>query len=331
MPILPLAVINGGEGIGTGFSTKIPSHNPLDVIANIRLLMSDKEQAVMKPWFRGFTGDVVDTGDDEIKYSSQGSYKRKDDKTIVITELPIGTWTDSYKETIEDLIFDKTADDKKKKKQCIQSYTNECSESKIKLTIKFLKADLDKMIDDETLESVLKLSETRNCSYTNMHLYDVDGRIKKYDSVNQIIGEFYIVRLAYYLKRKEYMLVKYRRELDIYEAKIRFITEFITGTIKLINEDDDVIEEDLIEKKYPKFNIGDIEEGVDVSYDYLINMQIRSLTKKKIEELNKLHEAKQGVYDELQKKTEKDLWNEDLNQFEKVYKEEMKEYEKRYK
>ena len=331
MPILPLAVINGGEGIGTGFSTKIPSHNPLDVIANIRLLMSDKEQAVMKPWFRGFTGDVVDTGDDEIKYSSQGSYKRKDDKTIVITELPIGTWTDSYKETIEDLIFDKTADDKKKKKQCIQSYTNECSESKIKLTIKFLKADLDKMIADETLESVLKLSETRNCSYTNMHLYDVDGRIKKYDSVNQIIGEFYIVRLAYYLKRKEYMLVKYRRELDIYEAKIRFITEFITGTIKLINEDDDVIEEDLIEKKYPKFNIGDIEEGVDVSYDYLINMQIRSLTKKKIEELNKLHEAKQGVYDELQKKTEKDLWNEDLNQFEKVYKEEMKEYEKRYK
>jgi len=91
------------------------------------------------------------------------------------------------------------------------------------------------------------------------------------------------------------------------------------------------IEADLIAKKYPKFNIGDSEEVVTVSYDYLINMQIRSLTKKKIEELNKLHEAKQGVYDELQKKTEKDLWNEDLNQFEKVYKEEMKEYEKRYK
>ena len=204
MPIIPLVVINGGEGIGTGFSSKVPSHNPLDVIANIRLLMDDKEPVEMKPWFRGFKGDIVDISEDDgVKYSSQGSYKRKDDKTIVITELPIGIWTDSYKETIEDMLFDKTADEKKKKKQCIQSYTNECSESKIKLTIKFTKADLDKLIADGTLESVLKLSETRNCSYSNMHLYGADGRIKKYDSVNQIIGEFYIVRLAYYLKRKE--------------------------------------------------------------------------------------------------------------------------------
>ena len=124
------------------------------------------------------------------------------------------------------------------------------------------------------------------------------------------------------------MFAKYNRELDIYEAKIRFITEFITGTIKLINEEDDVIEADLVAKNYPKFSTG---EEVSVSYDYLINMQIRSLTKKKIEELKKLHETKLGVYNELQKKTEKDLWSEDLNQFEKVYKEEMKEYEKRYK
>ena len=78
-------------------------------------------------------------------------------------------------------------------------------------------------------------------------------------------------------------------------------------------------------------DIGDIEEEVTVSYDYLINMQIRSLTKKKIDELNKLHETKLGVYNELVKKSEKELWMEDLTKFEKVYKEEMKEYEKRYK
>jgi len=328
MPILPLVLINGGEGIGTGFSTKIPSHNPLDIIANIKLLMADKEPIAVKPWFRGFKGSVANISEDEVKYASNGIYKRTNDKTIVITELPIGSWTDDYKAYLEDLIFDKSAEEKKKKKQCIQSYNTECSEATIKLTIKFLKADLDKLVNDGTLESVLKLSETRNCSYSNMHLYGADGRIKKYNNVNEILNEFYIIRLEYYLKRKEYMLAKYKRELDIYEAKIRFITEFITGTIKLINEEDDVIEADLVAKNYPKFSTG---EEVSVSYDYLINMQIRSLTKKKIEELKKLHETKLGVYNELQNKTEKDLWSEDLNQFEKVYKEEMKEYEKRYK
>ena len=164
-----------------------------------------------------------------------------------------------------------------------------------------------------------------------MHLYGSNGKIKKYDSINHILEEFYTVRMGFYVKRKEYMLAKYKRELDIYESKIRFITEFINGTIKLINEEDDIIEADLIAKNYPKFSIGDIEEEVTVSYDYLINMQIRSLTKKKIDELNKLHETKLGVYNELVKKSEKELWMEDLTKFEKVYKEEMKEYEKRYK
>ena len=150
-----------------------------------------------------------------FKYSTKGLYKRKDDKTIIITELPIGSWTDDYKAYLEDLIYDKSAEDKKKKKQCIQSYNTECSESNIKLTIKFTKADLDKLINENTLETVLKLNETRNCSYTNMHLYGSNGRIKKYDSVNHILEEFYTVRMRFYVKRKEYMLAKYKRELDI--------------------------------------------------------------------------------------------------------------------
>ena len=64
-------------------------------------------------------------------------------------------------------------------------------------TIKFLKADLDKMVNDGTLESVLKLSETRNCSYTNMHLYGADGRIKKYNNVNEFCLRYTITALAF--------------------------------------------------------------------------------------------------------------------------------------
>ena len=54
VPVLPMILVNGAEGIGTGFSTKIPSFNPLVIINNLRKLMDDKPLEEMKPWFRGF-------------------------------------------------------------------------------------------------------------------------------------------------------------------------------------------------------------------------------------------------------------------------------------
>ena len=123
------------------------------------------------------------------------------------------------------------------------------------------------------------------------------------------------------------MLKKIKDELDIYESKIKFIEEFIAGTMKLINEDDDVINEYLDKNNYLKFSVN---EKDDPSYDYLINMQIRSLTKRKIEELRKLHDKKSTEFEILSNKTDKQLWLDDLNQFEKVYQEELKDYVKRY-
>ena len=43
IPVVPLVLINGTEGIGTGFSTKIPSHNPIDIIENIYNMMNGKK------------------------------------------------------------------------------------------------------------------------------------------------------------------------------------------------------------------------------------------------------------------------------------------------
>ena len=162
---------------------------------------------------------------------------------------------------------------------------------------------------------------------TNMNLYNSSGRITKYDTINEILNEYYILRLSFYTKRREYMLNKIKGELDIYESKIRFIEEFIAGTMKLINEDDDIINTYLDKNNYPTFSSGDKSEA---NYDYLINMPIRSLTKRKIEELRKLHEKRTAEYNSLFKKTDKQLWLDDLDQFEKVYQDELKDYVKRY-
>jgi DNA topoisomerase-2 len=331
IPILPLILINGSEGIGTGFSTKIPVFNPTDIVKNIKLLLDNKSTVEMKPWFRGFEGkidysDVNQYG--QYKYFTQGKYKKLNDTQIEITELPIGTWTDDYKEFLDRLVYDKSSEDKLKTKQCINSYTNNCTESKVKFTIKFNKDTLATLLNDKE-KFIVKfgLRDTRNTSMTNMNLYNSTGRITKYDSVDEILNEFYIIRLSFYTKRREYMLKKIKGDLDMYDLKIRFIEEFIAGTMQLINQEDDVINTYLKEKDYPKISIN---EQTETSYDYLINMQIRSLTKRKIEELRTLHEKKTAEHNTLLGKSDKQLWIDDLTDFEKVYKEELKDYASRY-
>lgn len=60
MPILPMVLVNGAEGIGTGWSTYIPNYNPRDIVANLRRLMAGEEPEAMQPWYRGFQGSIVE-------------------------------------------------------------------------------------------------------------------------------------------------------------------------------------------------------------------------------------------------------------------------------
>ncbi len=36
VPILPMVLVNGAEGIGTGWSTSIPCFNPSDIVKNLQ-------------------------------------------------------------------------------------------------------------------------------------------------------------------------------------------------------------------------------------------------------------------------------------------------------
>ena len=71
VPIIPAILVNGCQGIGTGFSTRVPSYNPIDIIANLRRKMRGEELVPMVPWFRGFTGRVEKNGD---KYVTKGLF-----------------------------------------------------------------------------------------------------------------------------------------------------------------------------------------------------------------------------------------------------------------
>jgi DNA topoisomerase-2 len=334
IPILPLVLINGTEGIGTGFSTKIPPHNPEMIVKNLINLMDDKPFEKMIPWFRGFRGNIEFKGINDYgleQYINKGTYKIIDDTTVLIDELPIGKWTDDYKIFLESLLYDKSADNKANK-QCLVDFSNNSTEKIVRYTLKFKKDDLQKLKNNNELENVLKLTDCKYTNYSNMHLYNNKGIICKYDNIEEIMKEFYLIRLVYYTKRKEHMLKTLQKELDIYQAKIRFIEEFISGEINILHKEDEEIDTLLTERNYPKFgssNNNEEEDDGSFNYEYLLNMKIKSLTKKKIEELKNLYENKLAIYNELLSKSEKDLWKDDLNKFLDIYRKKIKEYDEK--
>jgi DNA topoisomerase-2 len=112
---------------------------------------------------------------------------------------------------------------------------------------------------------------------------------------------------------------------------VRFIEEFISGEINILHKEDDEIYKMLEERGYPKFGKEEEEEDEEsensnFNYEYLLNMKIKSLTKKKIEELRNLFDNKQALFNDLERKTEKDLWRDDLNNFIELYRKKLKEY-----
>jgi DNA topoisomerase II len=296
-PIIPMILINGAEGIGTGFSTKIPPYNPVDVINNILLLLDDANLKKMKPWWNKFTGKVVKI--DQNNYETHGTFHQDNDK-ITITELPVGEWTTNYKEYLEREL-DKESKRKNKKTIRLLSYIDNNTDIKVHFELKFNKGALKKISDIPKSYRLIKKYST-----TNMHLYSVNGNIRKYSDINDILNEFYQKRLELYQKRKDYQLNNLKNDLDNLNYKVKFILQVINKEIKINNRKKADIESKLFVLKYPKL-------GKDSSYQYLLGMPIYSLTFEKVQELKKQKNAKETEYNKLKETDIKDIWREELN------------------
>ena len=334
VPVIPNILVNGCEGIGTGFSTQIPSYNPIDIIANLRRKMTGEEMQPMVPWFRGFIGrvELVDKKG-EKKYVTKGLYRLLNEGKVEIYELPIGIWTDKYKEHLENLMgADK--DGKKKKKQMLLKYESQYTESRVRFILHFDKAILSEMLAKGTFESELKLIDSGSCSISNMHLFNEKGQIKKYNSPEHIIEEFYEIRRTFYVRRKDYLEEKLMRELTVISARVRFIMEILDEKIILKGKDEEQLDAELEKKGYPKFTKGKLEfdpneTNENPSYDYLTSMPIRNMTKKRVEELMKQREDRQMQFDALKSQSIYDLWNSDLNEIEQTYIKHLQEFDAR--
>ena len=196
VPVVPMVLINGADGIGTGWSTSIPNYNPEDIVENLKLMMEGEPMKPMTPWFRDFKGNVTQMAPDRYKFS--GVIKQTGDNEVEITELPIRMWTQDFKDKIVEIIkaekvpsFIKDYDDYNTHKQV---------HFVIRMEEKHMKAALE-----EGLEDKFKLS--KSIATSNLVAFDAESRITKYATVEDIMKEFYGIRIKFYEKRKVRILV----------------------------------------------------------------------------------------------------------------------------
>ncbi len=299
VPILPMVLVNGTAGIGTGFSTKIPLYNPLDIIKNIYALMDGKEQTELIPWYRGFKGTITKNGD---YYVTNGVYKIIDDTTIEITELPIGMWTDNYKEFLENAKADKD------ESLSIKKIINQSTEQDVKFIVKFDKKTLANLISNGTFSKMLRLHTSLKTS--NMHLFNSAGNIKKYTTAEEIVAEFFPIRLNFYQKRKNYLLSQIKEEITMLESKKKYIEYIISDKMTLFKEKKHIVE---------KIKELKIKDYYNDEYKHLINMPAINFSSEKVTELNTSYTKKQEEYQQLENKTVLHIWKEELEKFVSAY------------
>ena len=314
LPIIPMIIVNGGKGIGTGFSYEGLSYNPRDVVAYLKSVLKKETPTVeFKPYYEGFTGTVKKI--EHQKYLIKGKYKMLDYRTIQITELPVGVWTVDYKNYLESLM--ETNDKKGKKiKPIIKEIVDLSTDSKVDFTVRFVGNEMQKLITKNwdygcnMLEKKLKLYTTK-CE-SNMYLFDKDQRLKKYNSIEEIINEYFMERFKGYTLRKQHMINELNRIVMLLSNKARFIEEQCDEVIDLRKKKKTQVIELLKSRNY------DIIDE-DNEYKYLRQMKIESVEEENIIKLRKERDEKMKELNVLKKTSERKMWLTDLKEFEKLY------------
>ncbi|KAL9015708.1 MAG: hypothetical protein Q9185_006903 [Variospora sp. 1 TL-2023] len=325
VPVVPLVLINGADGIGTGWSSTIPNYNPEDIVENLKLMMAHEPLKTMTPWFRDFKGAVTPMGQDRYKFS--GIVRQTGDNEVEITELPIRVWTQDFKNRIVEIIK------AEKVPSFIKDYDDYNTHDDVHFVIRMEEKHMQAALN-EGLEEKFKLS--KSVATSNLVAFDPEGRITKYASVEDILKEFYGVRIKFYEKRKQHLLAEMTRDLEKMTNQARFIQMIIDGQLVISRKKKQDLVKELkaknfkpIAKAVDAIKQGELapiaddddeesEEGIQTGasyYDYLLGMPLWSLTQERVERLRKQMGDQELEVDALLKKSKEDLWKADLDDF----------------
>lgn len=316
VPIIPFALINGISGIGTGFSCNIPAFSPTQIIDYLRFKLKKQDvkgAGEFVPYYEGFKGTVTKV--DTNKYMTKGLYEKIDNDKIRISELPIGTWTMSYISFLEGLADGTTDKNGKKVPPSIRDFTSMSTEVSIDIVVTFPRGklnDIESKVDSVTningIEKMLKL--TSNISSTNMHMFNKDCKLRKYACVEDIIEDFYDVRLEMYSKRKKQLIKDLEHKLVKLSNRAKYILATLDGSVDLRRKNATAVHELLTSKGY---------DLLDGDFKYLIKMPMDSVTQENVDKILKEKSDAETELEILKKTTLEKMWLSELEHLQKEY------------
>jgi DNA topoisomerase-2 len=354
LPILPMHLINGQIGIGTGSSTWIPPHDPLQIVYWLESRLQNLPLPELTPWYRGFTGEIeiikrdpkvknnenssteyesesgegshsFEEGDNEaegldepdevmvnkktrISMVTRGILEETGRNKLLITELPIGRSIHSYKVFL----------DKMREKKLITNYKNYSTPEVPKFEITGSKTSSMR---------TLKLVKTYGMS--NMVLLDDQNRPVKYKNSQDIMETFYHIRLAYYQKRKDYMISEMERDIRDKSERIKFILSVIKGYhlaengIKTVEEAN--AEGGILVVGKNKAAIIAQAKVLNLDAELVKKVTLHQCTKEEVDSLKDDIEKLKIRLEEKRKQSCQSMWLDDLEDFTKVYSKYFKE------
>lgn len=284
IPIIPLLLINGVTcGIGTGWSSTVPCYNPIDIINWIKVWLNNEEETIkLIPWYRGFKGTIKQV--ESNKYETFGVITQQTSNLYIIDEIPIGMSIENFKFFLEDLLISKN----------IKSLKNYSEPNKVLFEIK----------NPTTLGIKKIMNQLKSyITTTNLVMFNDDNKICKFQNVDDIMNFFCKNRLKYYLIRKQYLIKKWEKELNLINNKWRFLDNIMNNIILIHKQPEEIIIQTLEELNFEK---------IDSNYDYLLSMPIKNFSKQYVEKLqNKMNQIKSNL--EILNQTDpKEIWLKDL-------------------
>ena len=277
VPVVPMILVNGAEGIGTGFSCYVPPYDIEIVKHNIECALKQVAMVPMVPHFKGFKGKVTKTKDHtwvlEGVVHGEGS-------RLHVTELPPGKWIQDFKEHLDDLV----------EKGTIQKFENHSTETA---------PDFHIWGPTFTLEAATKeLGLTKTIHTSNMYLIGPNGAVKKYESPEEILVDYIGMRLEVYKKRKAWLLKQFDSEIGWLSEKARFIRDVaVTPKLSVFNVPLENIHTQLKREKY-----------AEDLWPKLLDIKTYQYTKEEVNKLTALVTKRQSERAALKATSVTQLW-----------------------
>jgi DNA topoisomerase-2 len=343
LPVVPMLAINGSIGIGTGFSTDIPPHNPAQIVDLLKKRIVGEEETLagktLDPWWIGFRGSVEKK--EEKQWLTKAVYEWQDATSAVrIIELPVGVWTKDYKTYLDSMMAGdgpEVKEEKPKTKAKKGDDSSSVASAEKKKKARAILKGFEDLYNDVDVNFVLYLDPeyyktakkspaefeklfhlTSSWKTTNMCCFDPQMNIVKYNTIGDILEQFFVNRLVAYEERRQYQIGALKDDLEELEAKHQFIKAIVEGRLKLMNEEDSVILKGLKSLGLPPRSDREAPDTLG-AYEYLLKMRVDRIKKASIVEAEKEVLATKEKLATLEATTATTIWSKELDEFMNIW------------